>query len=227
MKKLFGAMSAAFVYFCIGQTLALFVLVGALVAKGLLTHDKLEQIAAVMQGVDLREVTESIDEARTKAKLPQPSLQDVAAARALKSRDLELREQELRNQLNLIRQEQSKLTSEADRYQKVQTDFEVRLKNLREGVIATNLENARIILENMKPKQAKEQIQRMLTDGEMKQAVSLMSAMPVEKRAKIVTEFKTDKESEELAEMLRLIRAGEPEVTLIDETQKNLSRAGT
>lgn len=227
MKKLFGALSAAFVYFCIGQTLALFVLVGALVAKGLVTHDKLEQIAAVMQGVDLREVTESIDEARAKAKLPQPSLQDVAAARALKSRDLELREQELRNQLNLIRQEQSKLTSEADRYQKVQTDFEVRLKNLREGVIATNLENARIILENMKPKQAKEQIQRMLTDGEMKQAVSLMSAMPVEKRAKIVTEFKTDKESEELAEMLRLIRAGEPEVTLIDETQKNLSRAGT
>jgi hypothetical protein len=227
MKKLFGALSAAFVYFCVGQTLALFVLVGALVAKGLVTHDKLEQIAAVMQGVDLREVTESIDEARAKAKLPQPSLQDVAAARALKSRDLELREQELRNQLNLIRQEQSKLTSEADRYQKVQTDFEVRLKNLREGVIATNLENARIILENMKPKQAKEQIQRMLTDGEMKQAVSLMSAMPVEKRAKIVTEFKTDKESEELAEMLRLIRAGEPEVTLIDETQKNLSRAGT
>jgi hypothetical protein len=227
MKKLFGALSAAFVYFCIGQTLALFVLVGALVAKGLVTNDKLEQIAAVMQGVDLREVTESIDEARAKAKLPQPSLQDVAAARALKSRDLELREQELRNQLNLIRQEQSKLTSEADRYQKVQTDFEVRLKNLREGVIATNLENARIILENMKPKQAKEQIQRMLTDGEMKQAVSLMSAMPVEKRAKIVTEFKTDKESEELAEMLRLIRAGEPEVTLIDETQKNLSRAGT
>ena len=227
MKKLFGAFSAAFVYFCIGQTLALFVLVGALVAKGLVTHDKLEQIAAVMQGVDLREVTESIDEARAKAKLPQPSLQDVAAARALKSRDLELREQELRNQLNLIRQEQSKLTSEADRYQKVQTDFEVRLKNLREGSIAANLENARIILENMKPKQAKEQIQRMLTDGEMKQAVSLMSAMPVEKRAKIVTEFKTDKESEELAEMLRLIRAGEPEVTLIDETQKNLSRAGT
>jgi hypothetical protein len=227
MKKLFGALSAAFVYFCIGQTLALFVLVGALVAKGLVTHDKLEQIAAVMQGVDLREVTESIDEARAKAKLPQPSLQDVAAARALKSRDLELREQELRNQLNLIRQEQSKLTSEADRYQKVQTDFEVRLKNLREGSIAANLENARIILENMKPKQAKEQIQRMLTDGEMKQAVSLMSAMPVEKRAKIVTEFKTDKESEELAEMLRLIRAGEPEVTLIDETQKNLSRAGT
>jgi hypothetical protein len=133
----------------------------------------------------------------------------------------------LRNQLNLIRLEQSKLIAEADRYQRVQTDFEQRLKNLREGSLATNLESARVILENMKAKQAKEQIQLMLNDGEMKQAVVLLSAMPVEKRAKIVAEFKTDKESEELAEMLRLIRAGEPEVTLIDETQRNLAEPGT
>jgi hypothetical protein len=171
-------------------------------------------------------LTHSIDEARARARLPQPSLAELAEARALKSRDLELREQELRNQLNLIRQEQSKLVAEADRYQRVQNDFEQRLKNLREGAVATNLENARLILENMKPKQAKEQIERMLVEGEMKQAVVLLSAMPIEKRAKIVTEFKTDKESEELAEMLRLIRAGEPEVTLIDETKNNL-KTGT
>lgn len=227
MGKLIGMFSAAFVYFCVGQTLALLVIVGALVAKGHFSHDKLEQIVAVVQGVNLREVQHGIDEARAQANLPQPSLQDVAAARALKARDLELREQELRNQLNLIRQEQIKLTNEAERHQQIQTDFEARLKNLREGAIAANLENARIILENMKAKQAKEQIQRMLDEGEMKQAVVLLSAMPVEKRAKIVTEFKTDKESEELAEMLRLIRAGEPEVTLIDETNKNLSRSGT
>jgi hypothetical protein len=226
MKRLFGALSAAFVYFCIGQTLALLIVAWAFVAKGHLTHDKLEQIAAVVQGVDLRELTHSIDEARARARLPQPSLEELAEARALKSRDLELREQELRNQLNLIRQEQGKLVAEADRYQRVQTDFEQRLKNLREGAVATNLENARLILENMKPKQAKEQVQKMLAEGEMKQAVVLLSAMPIEKRAKIVTEFKTDKESEELAEMLRLIRAGEPEVTLIDETKTNL-RPGT
>lgn len=227
MSRLFGALSASFVYFCIGQTLALLVLVGAFVAKGHLTHDKLEQIAAVVQGVDLRDLQHQIDEDRAKARLPQPSLQELAEARALLSRDLELREQELRNQLLLIRQEQSKLIAEADRYQRVQTDFEQRLKNLREGAVATNLENARLILENMKAKQAKEQIQLMLDDGEMKQAVVLLSGMPIEKRAKIVTEFKSEEENEELAEMLRLIRAGEPEVTLIDETNKSLNRPGT
>src|SRR5688572_32735565 len=68
--------------------------------------------SAVVQGVDLRKVQEKIDDQRAQANLPQPSLQDVAAARALKARDLELREQELRNQLNLIRQEQSKRSEE-------------------------------------------------------------------------------------------------------------------
>jgi hypothetical protein len=226
MSRLIGALSAAFTYYCIGQTLALLIIAGAFIAKGHFTHDKLEQIAAVVQGVDLRELQHGIDEARARGRLPQPSLQELAEARALKSRDLELREQELRNQLQLIRQEQSKLVAEADRYQRVQNDFEQRLKNLREGAVATNLENARVILENMKPKQAKEQIQLMLNDGEMKQAVVLLSGMPIEKRAKIVTEFKSEKESAELAEMLELIRAGEPEVTLIDETNKNLNRPG-
>src|SRR5262245_27656774 len=113
MKRLFGALAAAFVYFCIGQTLILLIVAGAFVAKGHLTHDKLEQIAAIVQGVDLRELQHSVDEAHARARLPQPSLQDLAEARAIKSRDLELREQELRNQLNLIRQEQSKLVAEA------------------------------------------------------------------------------------------------------------------
>jgi hypothetical protein len=227
MGKLIGALWAAFVYLCIGQTLILLILVGAFVAKGHLTHDVLLQIAAVVQGVDLRDLQGTIDAARARENLPQPSLDDVAEARALKARDLELREQELRNQLQLIRQEQSKLVAEADRYQRVQSDFEQRLRTLREGSVATNLENARLVLENMKPKQAKEQIQLMLEAGEMKQAVVLLSNMPIEKRAKIVTEFKTESDSEQLAEMLRLIRAGEPEVTLIDETKENLGKPGT
>jgi hypothetical protein len=227
MSRLFGALSAAFVYFCVGQTLILLILLGAFVAKGHLNHDILMQISAVVQGVDLADVQTKIDGARAKERLPQPSLDDVAEARARKARDLELREQELRNQLNLIRQEQGKLITEADRYQRIQNDFEKRLKALREGAIATNLENARLILENMKPKQAKEQIQLMLDADEMKQAVALLSNMPIEKRAKIVAEFKTEPESEKLAEMLRLIRAGEPEVTLIDETKRNLTQPGT
>ena len=52
------------------------------------------------------------------------------------------------------------------------------------------------------------------------------AAMPIEKRAKIVTEFRTPEEAQQLAEMLRLIRAGEPDVTLIDEAAKQTQAVG-
>jgi len=150
----------------------------------------------------------------------------LADARARRARDLELREQELDNLRNRLAKSQSDLLAENDRIRRMRDDFEARLKTLRDGALASNLENARVMLENMKAKQAKEQIQKMLTDGELKQAVALLAAMPIEKRAKIVTEFKTDEESQQLAEMLREIRKGEPEVTMIDETQDRLNPTG-
>jgi hypothetical protein len=225
MTKLINAISALVVYLCIGQTLVMLMIVALLIAKGGLTHEKFRQIAAVVQGVDLLALREKIEEDRLKADTPQPSTADLADARARASRDLEIREQELVNIRNRLAKSQSDQAEEADRFRRLHDDFEARLRTLREGAVAANMENARLMLENMKPRQAKEQIQKMLAERELKQAVTLLSAMPIEKRSKIITEFKTEEESEQLAEMLRLIRAGEPEVTLVDEAQKNLAKS--
>jgi hypothetical protein len=224
MNKLFNALSATIIYLLVGQALAAVVLVGVVALKGGLTHDKLRQMIAVMQGVDLLVLREGVEEQRAKGQSEQISLADVAEARARKSRDLELREQELRNQMARAASMQRVVTDDTEKYQRMTADFEARLKMLREGTIAQSLDNARQLLENVKPKQAKEQIQKMLDGGEMKQAVALLAGMPIEKRAKIVTEFKNEKESEELAEMLRMIRAGEPEVTVIDEAAKQMKQ---
>lgn len=224
MSKLFNGVATLVIYLLVGQALAVLVLFGVIALKGGFTHEKLRQMMAVMQGVDLLVLREGVEADRAKAKSEQLSLSDIAEARARKSRDLELREQELRNQLARATSMQRVVADDTERYQQIIADFEQRLKTLREGAIAENLENARQLLENVKPKQAKEQIQKMLDGGEMKQAVTLLAGMPIEKRAKIVAEFKNEKESEELAEMLRLIRQGEPDVTVIDETQKQLKQ---
>ncbi|MCE9607545.1 MAG: hypothetical protein K8U03_21875 [Planctomycetia bacterium] len=227
MNKLFNGLASLVIYLLVGQALAVLVLFGVVALKGGFSHDKLRQIMAVIQGVDLLALREGVEEDRTKDHSEQLSLADIAEARARKSRDLELREQELRNQLARATSMQRVVADDTERYQRMTADFETRLKMLREGTIAASLENARLLLESVKPKQAKEQLQKMLDGGEMKQAVSLLSGMPIEKRAKIVAEFKNEKESEELAEMLRLIRAGEPEVTVIDETAKQIKQQGT
>ena len=224
MTKLINGLSALVVYVCIGQTLVMLVMAALLVTKGHLTHEKIQQIAAVIQGVDLLALREKIEDDRLQADTPKPSTADLADARARALRDLEIREQELVNIRNRLAKTQSDQAEEADRFRRLHDDFEARLKTLRDGAVAANMENARLMLENMKPKQAKEQIQKMLAERELKQAVTLLSAMPIEKRSKIITEFKTEEESEQLSEMLRLIRAGEPEVTLVDEAQKSLAK---
>ncbi|MBL9094121.1 MAG: hypothetical protein JNL96_23080 [Planctomycetaceae bacterium] len=220
MGRMIGMLSSLIIYLLLGHALAALMVLTVIGLKGGFSHQKLEQIMAVIQGVDLLALREQVEEDRAKETQERLSLADIAEARARKSRDFELREQELRNQLARVTTMQGQLTDTADRYQRMKQDFEARLKNLREGAIAENMENARSLLETVKPKQAKEQIEIMLKAGEMKQAVTLLSAMPIEKRAKIVAEFKTEPESEQLAEMLRLIRAGEPDVTLIDEAAK-------
>ncbi|MGC3966689.1 MAG: hypothetical protein QM775_04765 [Pirellulales bacterium] len=226
MSKLMNGLSALVIYVLVGHALAVAMIVAVIGMKGGFGHDKLEQIMAVIQGVDLLALREKVEDDRAHAAQEKVSLADVAEARARKSRDFEMREQELRNQLARTTTMQAQLADTADRYYRMKQDFETRLKNLRKGAIATNLESARSLLENVKPKQAKEQLQKMIEDGEMKQVVSLFAAMPIEKQAKISAEFKTPEEGKQLADILRMIRMGEPDVTLIDEAGKQAKAVG-
>ncbi len=193
MSKLFGVLSASFVYFCIGQTLAVMVLVGAFVAKG---HSHARQ-ARTDHGRHARSRSARLAASDRRRSREGATCRNRRCRRwprraRCKSRDLELREQELRNQLNLIRQEQSKLDRRSGPISTCTDRLRAAAEEPPRRSDRDELGKRPLILENMKPKQAKEQIQKMLDDGEMKQAVVLMSAMPIEKRAKIVTEFKTD-----------------------------------
>ena len=62
----------------------------------------------------------------------------------------------------------------------------------------------------------------MIDKQEMNEVVTILVAMPIAKRAKIVSEFKTAEELQKLDEMLRLIRQGVPEVNLIDKTRSQI-----
>ena len=95
---------------------------------------------------------------------------------------------------------------------------------MRSKALSTGRENVRTIWENIKPKQAKEQIMEMIDKQEMNEVVTIFVAMPIAKRAKIVSEFKTAEELQKLDEIMRLIRQGVPEVNLIDKTRSQIGQ---
>ena len=82
----------------------------------------------------------------------------------------------------------------------------------------------------MQPKQAKDQLLRMLDEAGPEElekvnrdVVTMLKSMPLDKRKKIVSEFKTDEEAEKLHEILKQIREGVPDLTLIHETREQLA----
>ena len=116
------------------------------------------------------------------------------------------------------------MADERRQFDAVRTAFNEELKKMSEGVVATGEENVRTIWEHIKPKQAKEQMLLMLEAQETEKAVSLLSAMPIAKRAKIAGEFKTPDEAQKLAEILKLLREGVPQLGVVDGAREKLDQ---
>jgi flagellar motility protein MotE (MotC chaperone) len=221
--RLLGGFGAALAYLCIATVLAEAICLGFLATQGKLNEELVLRVVAAANGIDRPSATDKGDGDADRDER-QVSLDDLARARALTSRDLELREQALANNVAVVKTEYDKLIDEKDRYERIKTAFRAQLDELHEGVLANNRETARIILESVKPKQAKDQVLRMVKDGEMNDVVSLLSLMPTTKRAKIIGEFKTDDEAAILAEILKLIREGGPEAKLIEDAKQELQQ---
>jgi hypothetical protein len=220
MGKLFGMFTALVVYFCVGTVIAAGIMLGLAASKGYLDKDKLAKIVAVAKGTDAESAVHEtlIKDSEKPSGIPeQPSLAEIEAKRALRTRDFELREQALASGLDSLRYEQRKLADEKESYDRVKTSFEKQLAELHNGSQATGRDSIRQIWESIKPKQAKEQVLQMIAAGEQNDIVAIFNAMPTAKRAKIIGEFKSEEESKKLEEILRLIRQGEPEMKVLDK----------
>lgn len=221
--RLLGAIVVLVAAVCVATVLAAALAVGYLRYRG-----KLDEKTVLKLIATANEPETPPDTPRTRADdepaPEQASLEDVARERALRSRDMELREMAIGDNLAMVRTEYAKLIDEKDRYERIKTAFRAKLDEEREGATANSRDSARAILEAMNPKQAKDQILRMVKSNEMDDVIKILTLMPGAKRKKIVDEFKSQEESETLAEILKLIREGIPDKPLIDETERALDQ---
>ena len=223
MAGLLGKLAALFAYFCVATLIAQASAVAYLRATGRLDNEKIARMTDALRGIEPKPKTEEQPpDAEDPSLKEEPSLEDREMGRDLATRNLELREQAVKSGLDRVLYEKNALTEEKERYELIKRTFEEQLAALREGALSSGRESVRLIWENIKPKQAKEQMLKMLDDKELNEVVTILSAMPITKRAKIVGEFKTAEESDKLDEILQQILEGVPEVDLIDETNNQV-----
>ena len=218
MGKIIGLFAALFVYVCVGTVLTQVGGYFYLRSTGALDDQKVAAILAVARGEPIP--TSDDEKKKTSASADfdeQPSFSDRERNRDLRSRNLELRELAAKAGVNAMLEIKSALTEEHRRYDNLVKQFKLDQQKQKEKAQSQGIANMRSWASNAKPKQVHDQLLQMLEKDEIDDVVAILSEMPESKRVKIAAEFKTQEDAEKLGDILRKIRHGEPEASLIDQ----------
>jgi hypothetical protein len=218
ITRLLKSGTSLFLYFCAATLLAQLILVGYFGATWKLNGEKVIQMLAIAQGIDLFAAREEAQSDEEEVPPEEPSYQDWIDRRATMFRDVELRERALENALARLKTDQQQLAQKGKAQEQLQANFQAELLALKEGAEIEGRQTVASILESIKPAQAKEQVFEMLDNDEIDEVVILLRDMSDLKRAKIIAEFKTPEENEKISEVLRLIRQGEPQSSMVSQT---------
>jgi hypothetical protein len=227
MKAAFRWLGALFVAFSIGTVISLAVIGAMLWWKGVVTDERLFGMLAALQGVK-PPPPPSLSALDVDAE--QPSFEQILNARMRASLDLDLRENAIDKALGDLRTLEAALKSESLRLDSWKKSFDDRLASLQTAATEAALLEVQRTLEAMPAKQAKEQIIKTLSepktpgDDPMEDIVRILKAMPLDKRRKILQEFKLPDEVEKLSEILRVIRLGGSDADLLRDTRGQLQQ---
>jgi len=222
--KIVRMLTSGFIFFCIGTVIAQLVLLSVLWLKGNLAKDRVYRLMAAFHNVDIAAIKDVIRQENKPTESEQDSFETRQVVQVNKAMDLALRSTAIDKGLGDLYGLTIKLNQVKARYETILKGFETRLDQLESGINDKALEEVQRIFEVISPKQAKDQILKMIDDGSMYHVVHIMKSMSLEKRKKLITEFKEKDEPEKLHDILRLIRLGVPKMILIETTRKELRK---
>jgi hypothetical protein len=228
MKAALQWLGSILVALAIGTSITVVTLLAMLWWKGAMTDERTFGMLAELQGIKAKPPKEK--EAVLTADAEQASIEQILQARLRTSLDLDLRESAVDKALGDLRALEEQIKGETSRLDYWKRDFDARLAKLETAATDAALLELQRTLEAIQPKQAKDQIMKMLedpttaSDNPMHDVVTVMKAMPLDKRRKILGEFKTQPEIEKLAEIIREIRLGTPDSELLRGTREQLQQ---
>ena len=221
MGKLLGALISLIGAVCVATVIAAVVLWMYYSKAWNVNHEHMVQALAILQGKSPESLIPPPPVKKDKEG-EQPAYDQILEARAMKARDLELREQAVRTNLQQLQSELNKIADEKNRVKLVSEEFQSKLNALQKSSTSTGMAINLVTLQTLKPKEAKTQITQMLEKGEMDDVVRILSDMSDNKRAKLISEFKTSGEAEQIGEILRRIRQGQPMAAASEEAARNI-----
>lgn len=214
-------------FFSIATVLAEAGLLAVLWKRGSLNAHTAQNLLTVAYDVPVREIYDELALKAQPVKREMVSFSEVQEARMLTSLDLDLRQMSSDKGYLDLAELRASLDKEDSRYTLVRDSFKLQWANLQKGVTDSATRDLQYQIESLQPKAAKDQLLRILdspnltADSAMNHVVAIFKGMALDKRKKIVAEFK-DNDSQRLQDILRQIRLGMPEVNVLRDTRVKL-----
>ncbi len=205
--KLIRIIATGFVCLCVASVLAQGVALGMLWFKGGLTKEKRTRMFAMLYGIGANQESAASDPAGALDGEAGPAV--TVESRVHGSSELASRKEAVRQAITTFDVLLNELGTRRDQSEKVRDQFAKTLDELESQVVQSALEELQVTLAALQPKQAKDQLVRMLDEGAWDDVISIVQAMPLDKRKKIFVEFKTDQEAATLHDIFEKIRQSE------------------
>lgn len=203
----------AFLWFCVASILAQLAILTVAAARGNLNDKTMTRVLAALNGVDIQ--GERLRNILVSAKeTPVPTYEDVLNAKVKSSLELDSRQEALDRLQRQISDRERLLRDEINRFELRRKDFQQELDRIKKGVQSENLNEIRKIIENLSPDQAKAQLLLMLKNNQKGDVVSIIKALPPDKQKKLLAEFTSQEDQQQLSEIIHELK----NTTSIDQT---------
>lgn len=186
-----------------------------------INEDKLSQMVAIAQGIDLFQTEEKVRET-FEEKAGSIFQEEIIKRRSERDRDLEFEKLVIDDNIDQILSEARWLKKEKQEISWLYRNFEKRLDDIQAKAENEGFIELTQMLETIDPALAKRYLLDMIEKSEEDRVVQLIKAMEQRRRAKIIDEMREDDEIEDMAEIFQRIADGDPTADLTEDVRDTL-----
>jgi hypothetical protein len=201
MRKIIGLLMALIAYFCVATVITLALISGYLWHTDQLTEEKMFRLVALLQDVDLQQLAEAQHKTGDDVPPEEPSLSDMLHHQHIQDRNFEVKQLALQRGRQEYDHRLQLLKEQTDRYDRLATEWQSRLKKQEELTTQENLAKVVAQIEQLRADNGKAMLLRWIDEGRMDDAILLMSKMSENKLGKILKTFQTEEELNKLHEI--------------------------
>ncbi len=201
MAKLLDMLFGLIAYLCVATVITLALILGYLWHTDQLNNEKLFRLMAVMQDVDLQQITAEEKKSPNEVPPEEPSLNEVMHHQQIQDRNFEVKQLALQRGKQMYDASYQQLVEQTARYDRLAQDWQSKLKQEQELTTQQNIAKVVSQLEQVTPEVGKDQLMRWIAEDKMDDAILLMSKMSESKLAKILKTFETPEELAKLHEI--------------------------